>query len=261
MGTDQATPEGKSGPISAADLARWGKIYQTGPRALRRWHARGIANSDPCPLDTPNAMPAWWARNSRQIVPEKIMSAARAVTGEKSPAAAPHGTSPDSPPPSASGEPGAVGSPPAAPIDITAFNLDEGQAVAQQRQIVAALFHQLQQAYLQGHPTELLQGRYLKASTALRQLEKDDREDKAHRGRFLLREEQERDAATCADMFRQMHAGMIRRVAELCPDVPQKYMRLVVDAITRVRAHEARCLQRLPTYTSETDLLADLAAA
>src|SRR4051812_6661047 len=112
MGTDHATPEGKGGPISAADLERWGKIYRTGPRALRRWHARGIANSDPCPLDTPNAMPAWWARNSRQIVPEKIMSAVRAVTGEKSPAATPHGTFSDSPPPPASGEPGAAGTPP-----------------------------------------------------------------------------------------------------------------------------------------------------
>jgi hypothetical protein len=40
----------------------------------------------------------------------------------------------------------------AAPIDITAFQLDEGQAVAQQRQIVAALFHQLQQAYLPATP-------------------------------------------------------------------------------------------------------------
>lgn len=262
MGTDQATREGKSRPITAADLERWGKIYQTGPRALRRWHARGVTNDDPCPLDTPLDMPAWWARNSRQIVPAKIMSAAREVTNVKSPAPSAHGIPDQSTPgPSAAGEPGAAAEPPAAPIDITAFSLDEGQAVAQQRQIVAALFHQLKQAYELGRPTELIQSRYLKASAALRQLEKDDREDKLHRGRFLLREEQERDAATCADMFRQMHANMIRRIAELCPGVPQKYMRIVVDAIDRVRTHEARCLQRLPSYNSAADLLSDLAAA
>lgn len=260
MATDQATLEGKGGPISAADLERWGQIYKTGPRALRRWHARGIANSDPCPLDTPNAMPAWWARNSPHLVPAKITSAARAVTGEKSPAATPHGISGDSPP--ASGQPEAASAAGVDPIDITAYSLDEGQAVVQQRQITGALWEQLKAASLAGSAqVDLIQTRYMKAKALLRQLEKDDREDKAHRGRFLLREEQERDAATCADMFRQMHAGMIRRVAELCPSVPQKYMRIVVDAITRVRAHEARCLQRLPTYTSGDDLLADLAAA
>lgn len=259
MATDLAAPEGKGGPVSAGDLDRWGQIYKTGPRALRRWHARGIANSDPCPLDTPNAMPAWWARNSPHLVPAKIASAARAVTGEKSPAATPHGISDNSssaPPPA---DPAADRS---APIDITAYSLDEGQAVVQQRQIAGALWEQLKTASLAGSAqVDLIQTRYMKAKALLRQLEKDDREDKAHRGRFLLREEQERDAATAADMFRQMHTNMIRLIAELCPDVPQKYMRIVVDAITRVRAHEARCLQRLPSYHTADDLLADLAAA
>jgi hypothetical protein len=259
MAKEQATAEGKSRPISAADLERWGKIYRTGPRALRRWHARGIANSDPCPLHTPNAMPAWWARNSRQLVPAKIMTAAREVTGEKSAAAAPHGTSTLLPP--ASGEPGAAGAPPSAPIDITTLQLDEGQAVTQQRQIVAAIFHQLQQAYLAGHPTEMLQSRYLKAAEALRKLEAADREDKVHRGRYLLREEQERDAATFADMLRQMQESMVRRVLELCPALTGAVRDQVADAITRVRAHEQRCLQRLPTYAAPDDLLADLAAA
>jgi hypothetical protein len=256
MATEQATPQGKGGLVSAADLERWAKIYKTGPRALRRWHARGIANSDPCPLDTPNAMPAWWARNSRQIVPAKIMSAARAVTDEKSAASSPHGILGESS--SAAGGPGPAN---LAPIDITAFQLDEGQAVVQQRQIVAALFEQLKGAYHAGHPTELLQSRYLKASTALRQLEKDDREDKAHRGRYLLREEQERDAATFADMLRQMQESMVRRVLELCPALTARARQQVADAITRVRSHEQRCLQRLPSYASADDLLADLAAA
>ena len=195
-------------------------------------------------------MPAWWARNSRQIVPAKIMTAARAVTGEKSAAPSAHGISDES-----------TSSPAVTPIDINALEHGDGaSAVTQLRQLRAAQHLQLAEAFRRGQPTELIQSRYLKTGQALRQLEKDEREDETHRSRFLPRETIERDATVLADMPRQFFEFMPRRVEERCPSLNKKQRSEVSEAIADAAAQCKRIFTNLESLTSPDDFLSALAA-
>jgi hypothetical protein len=63
--------------LSAEQLRRWSERYDTEHRQLRRWVKRGETTDDPCPLDNPCDMPAWWTRNMRHTVPTKILAAAK----------------------------------------------------------------------------------------------------------------------------------------------------------------------------------------
>lgn len=233
--------------ISKEQWVAWEKIYRTGWRQLHRYRQLGILNKDPCPLDNPALMPIWWARNKKHVCPEKILQAARDAGASDIDLAQTRDHQQSH---------SLLG-----PIDITQFDVDEGQAVAQQRQLVGALWNQLTEAYAKGRSTDLLQSQYVKAAKALRELERDDREDRAHRGKFLPREVYERDAAMAADMLRQLHDSMTRRVIELCLGLPPKHRRIVTDSLTRVFAAQSRIFQRLTDFTSPENLLAELAAA
>jgi hypothetical protein len=251
MAKAAAAPEVNGDHVSAEDLDRWTGIYGTAHRQLRRWIERGRERNDPCPLDTPNAMPAWWARNSRQIVPAKIMTAARAVTGEKSAAPSAHGNS------SKSADP-----PVSTSIDITTIEHGDGtSAITQLRQLRAAQHLQLAEAFRIGQPTELIQSRYLKTGQALRQLEKDEREDETHRSRFVPRETIERDATVLADMLRQFFEFLPRRVEERCAALNKKQRGEVCAAIADAATQCKRIFTNVESLTSPEDFLSALAAA
>lgn len=258
MPTEPGAVEGKVELVATAEkIAEWSKTYRTAHRQIRRWIARGRECQDPCPLDTPKAMPAWWSRCMRHVVPPKVTAAAERVTDEKSAAASPHGSTSVPPSASASGENGESAD---AAMDLTEFSLDEGQALRHQRHLVAGIFHRLNEAAKAGRPIDSLQAQYLRASTALRQLEKDDREDKVHRGKFLPRDTIERDAATLADMLRQLHRNMERLILELCPSLSAPQRAEVTGAIRHVRGQEARIFMRLPSLATAEDFLSQLAA-
>jgi hypothetical protein len=51
-------------------------IYETALRTVKRWAATGREAGDPCPLDEPGKMPAWWTRHMKHRVPDSILRAA-----------------------------------------------------------------------------------------------------------------------------------------------------------------------------------------
>jgi hypothetical protein len=231
--------------ITKEEWAAFEKVYRTKWRQLYRWAARGVANGEPCPLADPCQMPLWWARNMQHACPAKILQAARDA-----------------------GAPGAdlaaateKNRPPIAPIDLTQFDLDEGQAVTFQRRLVASLQNRITAALKLGESTDLLQLQHAKAARTLREMERDDREDRVHRDKYLPRDLVEREAAQAAQMLRQMHSSMGRMVIERCPGLAPRHRGIVTTALEHVFRAQAEIFQRLHTFASTDDLLADLAAA
>jgi hypothetical protein len=229
--------------ITAAQLAAWSILYSVTSRQLWRWIKTGRDASDPCPLDRPAAVPEWWVRRMTWSVPAKILEVARQAAGDKT-------TEKKS---GSSFEQGV-------PVNLTEHGVAPGEAVGQQRRLVGALFSQLEKAYLVGDPVDHIQARYNKASEQLRKLEKDEREDKLATGEYLPKAEVERDYAEAAEMLKQMRESMERRILELCPSLTPEQRAEVSAAILRVRSQEDRAFQRLPSFASNDDLLAELAA-
>jgi hypothetical protein len=234
--------------ISKEQRSAWEKIYRTGWRQLYRHRALGIRKKDPCPLDDPKQMPLWWARNKCHQCPEKILTAARDAGARDV----------DLPP---SQDRQSHPHRPLEPIDLAQFDLEEGQAVAFQRRLVASMQDRIAEEMLAGRRTDLLQQQHARAAKTLREMERDDRADRAQRDKFIPRDIVERDAATAADMLRQMHESMDRRVDELCSFLSAKHRQLVRANVRRVLSAQSRVFQRLHTYASPDQFLADLAAA
>lgn len=236
--------------ISKEQWAKFEKVYRTRWRQLHRWRALGIANTDPCPLEDPRAMPLWWVRNNTHAVPTKILQAARDNGA----------TTTDLPPSQQKNT-----SPPqhlAAPLDISSFDLDEGQEVTFQRSLIASLQHRIIEEAKLGHSTDFLQQQHAKAARTLRDMERDDRLDRAQRDKSIPREIYELHAVQAADMLRQMHNFIPRRVIELSPGLSAKQRRTVHAAIERVLASQARIFQDLGAkFTSQDQILTTLAAA
>lgn len=61
----------------AQPIPNYCPIYETEERGIKVWIKKGRVAGDPVPLDDPEAMPAWWRRNSRQTVPAKLILAAQ----------------------------------------------------------------------------------------------------------------------------------------------------------------------------------------
>ena len=236
-------------PLTKDQMARWEQVYGTAKRQIRRWHTEGVEKNDPCPLDTPHLMPEWWARRMKWRVPEKILLAAKAnAPAPPSPSEAQTGCSipteqsekleqasdlPD-PPPSA---------PPISPLDLGDFQLVEGDQVKQARALVAVAYSQLEKAYRgAGGDIELLHRKHERAMIALNKAEAADRQYKKDHGLLIARDVVDRDLAQAAEMLRQMRDSMVRRVLELCPQLPAEHRIAVSDAINRVRAQEDRAL-------------------
>lgn len=74
------------GPRDWEDLER---RYGKSARTLKRYDQTGREVGDPCPLESPTKMPAWWQKHMKQQVPKVILSAARAVGIVKPAVAAP----------------------------------------------------------------------------------------------------------------------------------------------------------------------------
>lgn len=50
--------------------------YGASERTVKRWVAAGKEKGDACPLDDPEVMREWWARNMSQRCPDKLLAAA-----------------------------------------------------------------------------------------------------------------------------------------------------------------------------------------
>lgn len=57
--------------------------YGASSRTVKRWAALGRENRDLCPLDEPEKMRDWWARNMSQRVPDKLLEADIVARREK----------------------------------------------------------------------------------------------------------------------------------------------------------------------------------
>jgi hypothetical protein len=150
---------------------------------------------------------------------------------------------------------------PVEPMDLDSIDLDKVDAVEFQRRLVGSLQARMRKKALVGQSIDFEQSQYLRAVKTLRELERDDRESKAHRGKFIPRDIVERDAALAADMLRQMHPVMERRVIERCPRLPPRHRADVLSALRHVFAGQARIFQRLNSPSAHDDFLAELAAA
>ena len=255
MSDNIATPEadepfeldGRPGRVvlTKDQMARWERVYSTAKRQIRRWHDEGIAKNDPCPLDTPHLMPEWWARRMKWSVPEKILQAAKL-----NPPPAPAPSEPDpqpavaaekiTPPENSQEQPQ---TPPISPLDLGDFQLEEGDQVKQARALVAVAYSQLEKAYRgSGGNIELLHRKHERAMIALNKAEAADRQSKKDHGLLISRDAVDRDLAKAAELLRQMRESMVRRVMELCPQLPEDLRLVVSDAINRVRAQEDRVL-------------------
>ena len=220
------------------------KLYGRGWRQIYRWVERGRKVGRPCPLKEPKKMPLWWAQCNSQACPESILSAARNAGGADS---APQDDKKSVPP----GE----------PMDFDSVDLSKADPVEFQRRLVGSQQERMRRKALAGENIDLEQSQYLKAVRTLRELERDDREAKAHRGKFIPRDIVERDDLQAADMLRQMHPVMQRRVIERCPDLPPKQRADVLAALGHVFAAQARVFQRLTSFSAPDDFLSELAAA
>lgn len=253
-------PEKKSGSFSDARLAELSVQYGAGlePRTMRRWIADGRKSGDPCPLEDPVALKAWWARNKKWSVPDWLLrAAAQAPKSEPKPAAEP------APTPGATMPAAAEASPiPGVSLNLDDFELGEGEAVAQQRSLVALLWSELKKAYLTPRAeVDMLQSKYNKATEALRKLEKDDREDRKSRGLLIPRITVRRDIETACELIRQMSETEKRRVLELCPTLNVAERGEVAVAIDRVCEVRTRVFRNLKSLRNTNDALLELAAA
>jgi hypothetical protein len=225
-------------------IAEFETLYDSGWRTIYRWHERGVKLGKPCPLHKPKEMPIWWAQTSSHTCPTKILNAARAAGGST------NGFSEND-----------HDRDPVEPMDLEDVDLDKVDAVEFQRRLVGALQKKMRDKAKKNQSIDFEQSQYLRAVKTLRELERDDRESKAHRGKFIPRDIVVRDAAIAADMLRQMHPVMERRVIERCPRLPPRHRADVINALRHVFAGQARIFQRLNSLTAPDDLLAELAAA
>lgn len=68
-------------------LEHYAVEYEAAERTVKRWCKDGKTAGDPCPLDDPEQLLAWWSRNKRQVAPAGINAAV--VRARKSAPAAP----------------------------------------------------------------------------------------------------------------------------------------------------------------------------
>ena len=106
-----------------------------------------------------------------------------------------------------------------------------------------------------------LSNRYAKSCDLLRKLEAADRDAQRQSGDLIPAEQVQRDAAICAQMFKQMRESMARRVVELLPELAPELKPRVAAAIERVRAHEDKVFARLDTIADEAEFNELLTAA
>jgi len=243
---------GKAPKLSKADEAKYEKLYSKKWRQIRRWIDRGDENNDPCPLHDPSRMPGWWSRNMKWRIPAEIEQAA--VDGSR-PASLP-----EPPDQSDQGEPHSPPPPQTGPkIDLESFDPEEGDRLRELKQIQAAKFAQLRDALRLGHECSAQESKYLKLSETIDKIETRVAERLKKRGLYILRDLVERDMAASAELLRQSHDAMVRRVLESCASLTMEQRAEVAAAVETARSAEQRMLCRLDSLAAN-DLLRDLAA-
>lgn len=75
MGSVPALPRARSG--FRLEQREYAARFKTSERTIKRWVKTGKVGGELPPLDSPAAMPAWWARFYKQRVPPCILEAAR----------------------------------------------------------------------------------------------------------------------------------------------------------------------------------------
>lgn len=203
--------------IPTDKLQAWADRYESTPRTIRRWLSRGEETGEPCPIDNPAELKAWWARHMTWGVPQSILKAAAENCGEIN-----HN----------------VSVPAAEAIELSEYHLDEGEAVKQSRALVAVVYRQLERAYQLGNDVDALQKKHEKALESLRKAEASEREAAKQRGILIRRDIVERDAGTACQRLKTMRKNMVRRVLELLPDVGEEVRVSVATAIEKVREQE-----------------------
>ena len=146
--------------------------------------------------------------------------------------------------------------------NVDDFALEEGEAVRQQRSLVAMLWVDVKKAYeTPGADVDLLDSKRNKALETLRRLEKDDREDRKSRGLLIPRITVQREIDTACELIRQMSETEKRRVLELCPSLGPNERAEVALAIDRVCEVRTRVFRNLKSLKNINDAVLQFAAA
>jgi len=240
-------PDDRPRRLSGEEMSRFEKIYATGRRAIWRWWAKGA------PLFEPEKMPAWWQATQVWSLPAKIQRAAEEARSARQPDPPPTGDPPE-------GKTSAEGDKSEESINLSDYELAEGEGVKLQRQLVKALFVKLHAAYNAGAGIELAQNRYSKAVEALRKLEGSERASQKALGILLPKDVIWSDISAAVELLRHMRESMVRKVLELCPELLPEDRDRVAKAIIYVREQEDRVFRNLKSLKSPEDVAYRLAA-
>lgn len=231
--------------ITAAQLAQWAAVYGTERRQLRRWFNIGVAEKDPCPLDDPHEMPAWWARRMKHRPPEKILAAAASAPPREGSDGQPENENPKS-------EGGAPESSLENAFDLGKGDMRDGEAVQQARQIAGATFSQIRKAAALGdlNAVQLWRRDWERAVETLRKQQAAERDWNVQMRLWLPRVDVEADVAELLTMFRSMREQMEQHVkADLRAEFPaldEAVVEFVGVTILTVRVREDDIFRDLP---------------
>lgn len=253
----------RTAKLTKADEQRYSALYKKGWRQIRRWVEKGEKSGDPCPLNDPRALMAWWPRHNTWRVPPEIEEAAIAsaiapknsVAPPASPVPSDREDIPQIPAPQTTMVQTGAGK----SIDLENFDPEEGDRLRELKQIQSAKFAQLKDALKDGQDCTLLESKYLKLSETIDKIESRVTERLKKRGLYILREAVERDLAAGAELFRQSGESMKRRVLELCPSLTAEQRAEVAAAIDVALQSQARVFSRLDSLNYD-DLLRELTA-
>jgi hypothetical protein len=265
--TAEPSPSAGDKEVSAADLARWSELYGPAHRQLRRWIERGIERGDPCPLDDAMKMPAWIDKHLEKIrsnVREKVAAAAEAAR-----AAAP---APSDLPPASSSEPASEAPAPGAgkadlkpmleSIDLTKVGGVEGEMVAFQRTVCAAVKQQLEAAYAAGDDLRIgkLHHRLDKAGEQLRKYEDQAEKRATRRGELLDKAEVFNEIMEALNVFARLREHRQTRVRSELGDLPVDLLERIAVILEAVGKREEDALRNLSTLKTPADVSLSLAA-
>jgi len=243
----QAPAPEESGPVTYLhELKDYAEIYQRSPRQIKRWirAGRNAKPPDLPPLDNRAEMLAWWnrmlvAEQLRQKPPAILEHYAIEAARDVAPAAAPG----------------------FAALDVSSLKVEEGIALQQAREFLAATAHQLKEAYASGQDAMIgrVQARWEKALGAVRLAEDSERRAAMSRGDLLPKHEVLSELSQVLEMIRNMQATMSRRIrAELGGNLPPEIDARLDAAIERQRARETAVLRRLKYFGSVEEIILEL---
>lgn len=235
--------------LNKADRARFVTLYGKGWRTIYRWLELGEEKNDPCPLANPSAMPAWWERWMTWTCPHEVLAAA---------AAHQQSAPPPMPVPSGATPPMIRAVNPQQPpedaqriISLADFDPEEGDRLRELKQVQGAKFNALKDAIERGQDSTVLETKYLKLCETVDKIETRAIERMKKRKLYILRAEVDADIAANAELLRQSHESMKRRVLERCTSLNAEQRAEVGAAIEVARAAEIKMLCRLGESTAD----------